>query len=233
MKPLRILSDAARALSAALLLAMASPAQAFDVNPVVSVIEIPGKAAGITVTLRNPRTSDLPVEFEIVERSVAEDGTETTRLADDDFTIFPPQAIVAAGKTQAIRVQWLGPAPTTSRSFTLYAAEQPVDLTGATETTVQTVFRIGASIHVVGRDARPVPTLIAAAAEGDGVKVTLGNDGPRYYYIDELSLAFADKTVAGIDLGNIATRTLVPPGARRSFIVPGVTGTPKLTVVGR
>ena len=218
---------------ALLLLLGSAPLQAFDVNPVVSVIEIPGKAAGITVTLRNPRSTDLPVEFEIVERSIAEDGSETTQPADDAFTIFPPQAIVGAGKSQAIRVQWLGSAPAASRSFTLYAAEQAVDLSGITETTVQTIFLIGASVHVTGRDARPTPVLVAAAPEGDGVRVTLGNDGARYYYIDDLSLAFGDKTVAGVDLGNLANRTLVPPGARRSFVVPAVSGQPKLTVVGR
>jgi len=217
----------------ALLLAASPAVLAFDINPVVSVIEIPGKSSGITVTLRNPRVADLPVEFEIVERTINEDGSETTKPADEEFSIFPPQAIVGAGKSQAIRVQWLGPAPAASRSFTLYSAEQAVDLSGASETTVQTVFRIGASIHVVGRDAKSVPTLIAAAKDADGVRVTLGNDGSRYYYIDELSLAFAEKTVAGIDLGNMASRTLVPPGGRRSFIVPGVTGTPKLATVGR
>lgn len=232
MTPFLRASWPARWLALVLLFGCA-PLRAFDVNPVVSVIELPGKAAGITVTLRNPRPTDLPVEFEIVERTVAEDGTETTTPADDAFTLFPPQAIVGPGKSQAIRVQWLGPPPATSRSFTLYAAEQAVDLTGVTQTTVQTIFRIGASVHVTGRDARPAPVLVAAAPEGDGVKVTVANEGQRYFYIDDLALAFADKTIAGIDLGNLASRTLVPPGARRSFVVPGVSGTPKMTVVGR
>ena len=128
----------------ALLLLAASvllpPAQAFDVNPVVSVIELPGDGAGITLTLRNSRGESLPVSFEIVERSVNEDGTENTRPADDLFVIFPPQAVVAPGKSQAIRVQWIGAPPSTSRSFTLFAAEEAVDLTERKGASVQTVL---------------------------------------------------------------------------------------------
>lgn len=209
-------------------LSLAFPAAAFDVNPVVSVIELPGDGAGITVTLRNPRQEALPVSLEIVERTVNEDGTETTAPADDLFVIFPPQAVVPAGKSQAIRVQWLGPPPDLSRSFTLFAAEEPVDLSQRKGTSVQTVFRIGASVHVAGRNSASKPVLLASAPDEKGVKVTLGNDGNRYFYVDEVTLSFGDKKISGFELGGYAVRTLVPPGGRRSFVVPEVSGTPKL-----
>lgn len=208
-------------------------ARAFDVNPVVSVIEIPGDGAGITLTLNNPRTVELPVVFEIVERAVAEDGSETYAPADDLFSIFPPQAVVAPGKSQSLRVQWLGGAPPQSRSFTLFAEEQAVDLTQQDEFNVQTVFRIGASVHVTDRRSRPQAQLVSAVPDGDGVRVTLGNTGTRFYYINDVKLDFAGTSIGGIDLANIANRTLIPPGARRSFVVPKVSGTPTLDVDAR
>lgn len=215
------------------MLALVAPVQAFDVNPVVSVIEIPGDGAGITLTLRNPRKEALPVSFEIVERRINEDGSESTQPADDQFVIFPPQAVVAPGKSQAIRVQWIGAAPQTSRSFTLFAAEEAVDLTERKGASVQTVFRIGASVHVAAKKSVSKPVLLASAPAEKGVTVTLGNEGDRYYYVDETTLTFGDKKIGGFEVGAHAVRTLVPPGARRSFVIPDVSGTPKLGAAAR
>ena len=58
------------------------------------------------------------------------------------------------------------------------------------------------------------------------------NDGDRYVYVDALSLAFGDKKYEGTALGNIAGRTLIPPGAKREFVIPGVKGQPTLKLVG-
>lgn len=214
-------------------LALLAPAQAFDVNPVVSVIEIPGDGAGITLTLRNPRKEALPVSFEIVERSINEDGSEITKPADEQFVIFPPQAVVGPGKSQAIRVQWIGAAPPSSRSFTLFAAEEPIDLTERKGASVQTVFRIGASIHVAAKKSVSKPVLLGAVPAEKGVAVTLGNEGDRYYYVDETTLTFGDKKIGGFEVGAYAVRTLVTPGARRTFVIPDVSGTPKLGAAAR
>jgi P pilus assembly chaperone PapD len=207
---------------------VAGPVAAFDLTPVVTVIELPRHAAGVTLTLRNPRTVELPVTFEMFERTVAEDGSETRTPADAAFLVFPPQAVVQPGSSQAVRVQYVGDVPETSRSFTLFAAEAPVDLSRESVSGVQTIFRIGASIHLapsgsVGRaelvEARPVP---------GGVRVTIANEGDRFFYIDDMALDFGGSVLQGPALGDIAERTLVTPGARRSFVVPGVVGEPDL-----
>jgi P pilus assembly chaperone PapD len=217
------------ALIAGLVTLAPGAAAAFDVNPVVSVIELPRDRSGITLTVHNPRTVHLPVLFEVVERTVHEDGTESAIAADDQFLIFPPQAVIPPGATQNVRVQWVGAPPSQSRSFTFFAAEQPVDLTG--KTGVQTIFRMGASVHVTPADARPAPKLLAAKAEEGGVRVTIANEGSRFFYVESLSLDFSGTKLSGLKLADIAQRTLVPPGARRSFVVPNVSGTPELTTV--
>lgn len=221
-----------RLLAAVAAAVFAGPVAAFDVVPTVSVLELPEAAAGRTLVVRNPRTVDLPVAFEVFERTVAEDGSETYTPADNSFLVFPPQAVVKAGGTQAVRVRWIGETPPRSRSFTLYAAEIPVDLSGAETTTVQTVMRMGASVHVTPKAARPRPVLAASAPAPDeeGVRVTVTNEGDRFYYIDQLTLEFPDRTIAGRELADVAQRTLVPPGGRRTFVVPEVAGAPRLSV---
>ena len=83
----------------------------------------------------------------------------------------------------------------------------------------------------LGIHEKELPVLEAAAPDGDGMKVVIRNDGNRFVYIDALSLAFGDKTVGGTELGNMAGRTLIPPGAKREFTVKGVSGQPTLKLL--
>lgn len=221
------MSFAIRAVALVALLVPAA-AHAFEVLPTVSVIELPANRSGITLTVHNPRSTDLPVMLEIFERFVAEDGDERHEPADDDFVVFPPQAVVPAGKSQAVRVQWLGAAPPESRSFHLYASEVPVEFVSDAPSQLQRVLRIGASIHVAAGGSQARPVLAASAPVGDDVLVTLANEGERFFYIDSIGLDFDGRHVDGAELGNAAGRTLVPPGGRRTFTVEGVTGTPVL-----
>lgn len=213
-------------------LATSMPTAAQDVQPIVNVMEIPRDARGITIAVRNPRNVPFPVAFEVVERKVSPDGTEEQIPADDLFAIFPSQAVIPAGKSQALRVQWVGGQTDKSRSFTLYSAEVPVDVTNSGQSGIQRVLRVGASVHIVPKGTAPRPVLESAASAGsEGVKVAIRNDGDRYVYIDALSLTFGDTTISGTELGNMAGRTLIPPGAKREFTVKGVSGQPTLKLL--
>ncbi len=210
------------------LVALSPAAWAYTLEPIVTVIELPSGSSGKTIIIRNPRDFPLAATFEIVERTVHDDGTETQTPADDVFLIFPPQAVVPAGKTQALRVQWVGPNVSTSRSFTLYGVEAPVSLSGDDGSAIHTILKMGATVHVTQTGLRPEPVLTASQTTEGGVQVQIANEGSRFVYIDDLALAFANKTIAGRDLGNVALRTLIPPGATRTFVVPDVDGVPTL-----
>ncbi|QHL90518.1 fimbria/pilus periplasmic chaperone [Sphingomonas changnyeongensis] len=212
------------------LVMMPAMALAFDVVPTVTVMELPRDIRGATIVVSNPRTVPLPISVEIVEREVNEDGTEKQTPADELFRIFPAQAIIEPGKRQTIRVIWQGPALQKSRSFTLYAGEVPVDVTSGTASGVQRILRIGASVHVAPGGTTAAPRVAQAVPEGNGVRVTLANDGSRFIYMNDISLAFAGKTIPGPELARIAERTLLTPGSRRSFVIPDVAGTPELRV---
>ena len=214
----------------ALTLTAAVPASAMDVQPTINVINLPQNAGGIRVAVRNPRNVQLPVTFEIFERKVNPDGTEEQKPADDLFIIFPAQAAIPPGQTQAVRLQWVGGATDKSRSFTFYSAEVPVNLEGQ-QSGVQRILRIGASVHVAPAKTKPEPVIEASAPDKDGVKVTVRNDGQRFLYVDSLALSFGDKTIAGTALADMAGRTLIPPGAKREFVVKGVSGQPSLKLL--
>ncbi|WP_237068628.1 fimbrial biogenesis chaperone [Microbulbifer guangxiensis] len=207
---------------------IAKTASAFTLEPTVTVLELPADVGGETLLLRNPRNVDLPVMFEVMERKINEDGSEEATPADDEFVVFPPQAVVRAGKTQAVRIQWVGGDLSQSRSFTLYASELPLSLNGEQKSGVTTVFRMGASIHVTSKGFVSQPKLVRYRPEKDGVVVSIGNDGNEFIYVDMLRLKFGNDEVGGFELANIAGRTLITPGAVRTFKVGGVQGAPKL-----
>jgi P pilus assembly chaperone PapD len=209
----------------------AVPTAAIDVQPVVNVIDLPQEARGISFAISNPRNVDLPVTFDIVERDVAPDGSEQQNAADDNFVIFPLQATLKPGQTQSIRVQYVGPQPTTSRSFTLFATEVPVATDNVGSSGVQRILRIGATVHVAPAGTTPRPVLVSASPEGTGTRVSIRNDGTRFLYVDNIALQFASKTVEGEQLANIAGRTLIPPGKVRTFVVPETSGTPTLKLI--
>ncbi|WP_295802089.1 fimbria/pilus periplasmic chaperone [uncultured Microbulbifer sp.] len=201
--------------------------------PMRTVLTLPADLGGDTLRLRNPRKTDLPVVFEIFERKVNEDGSEETIPADDDFVVFPPQAVVPAGKTQAVRVQWVGGALSQSRSFVLFARELPLNLTGRDQSGVKTVLRVGATIHVTGRGFTSKPELVHYRPDRSGVMVSIANRGNEFIYISDLGLVFGDAEIEGPDLASAAGRTLLPPGVIRTFTVGGVRGTPELKLESR
>ncbi|WP_193165751.1 fimbria/pilus periplasmic chaperone [Microbulbifer hainanensis] len=206
----------------------AQGALCFTLEPTVTVLRLPADITGQTLVLKNPREVDLPVVFEIFERQINEDGSEVTTPADDDFVIFPPQAVVPAGKAQAVRIQWVGGALSQSRSFTLYASEQPLNLSGQAQSGVQTILRMGASVHVTNQGFMPTPKLIRYHPVPDGVVVSIKNNGNEFLYIDMLKMKFGREEVGAFELANDAGRTLITPGATRTFKVDGVQGVPEL-----
>ena len=138
---------------------------------------------------------------------------------------------MSPGSQQAVRIQWIGEQPDVSRSFTLYARELAVDLEeGASG--VRTLMRIGASVHITTSGLTPEPRLATSRPVEDGVEVTLENIGNEYIYIDDLALDFDGQEVVSTELAVAAGRTLLLPGAKRTFVVPDKTGTPVVSVAG-
>ncbi|MBW8296716.1 fimbria/pilus periplasmic chaperone [Sphingopyxis sp.] len=218
---------------AAFLIAVAAivPATAVDVQPVINVIRLPQDARGISVAISNPRRVPLPVTFDIVEREIELDGSEKTKAADEEFVIFPPQAVLQPGETQAVRIQFVGDTPTMSRSFTMFTTEVPVDLESSGLSGVQRILRIGASIHVAPQGTAPKPVIASAVSEGSGTRIVIRNEGNRFVYLDNISLRFDETVVEGYELANIGGRTLIPPGASRSILVPNVAGEPTVRLL--
>jgi fimbrial chaperone protein len=91
----------------ALAICCAHPSLAMSVVPaLIDMSTSGGKTSQISVV--NDGAKPLPVEIIVSRIDLDENGEIKSAPAGDDFLIFPPQAMVAPGATQAFRLQWVG-----------------------------------------------------------------------------------------------------------------------------
>ena len=117
--------------AASLLVSLFAPsaAEAFKFSPIEMVFAAAGRGATRTFQITNAHDQPIAVEIRIAARSMTLNGEDVLSDAEDLFVAFPSQAIVFPGKSQSIRVQWLGdPSPERELAFRMVAEQLPIDL---------------------------------------------------------------------------------------------------------
>lgn len=216
---------------AALVIAAAAPAAAlaYQVSPMIYDLQPSGTGAAQVVRVEN--TNDSPITIEVVaeKRFFDEAGVERREPADADFVLFPPQAVVAAGSSQAIRVQYVGtPTLTASATYTVTVKQVPVQLPASGSSGVQFVFNFSTVANIVPPGAKAQIAAAAAPASG-GVALTLRNDGNKYANLGLSSVTLSNggftRTIDGEDWRKALGTSWILPGATRVIAVP-VAGAP-------
>ncbi|MFW6413301.1 MAG: fimbria/pilus periplasmic chaperone [Oceanicaulis sp.] len=194
----------------------------FDLTP-------SGQGARDTLTIENPQNRELTVEIFAVSIDVAEDGEETRTPADEDFLIFPPQAIIQPGATQNVQVRYVGsPDIETSRAYRLIVRQVPLDMTGQTNIALGVALSFATLVNIVPDGAEPAPRVAALEPAGpDAWRVFVENDGARYVRLSEYDFEFsepggANYRLAASDLHDAVGQqtTFVPPRTRLRLDVP-------------
>src|SRR6478735_468473 len=182
-------------------LALSSAADAARVSPMIVDLEPSGNGSVARVELTNDAQRDIPFEVRVMHGEISEAGELTLTPADDDFLVFPAQAIVQSNTQQVFRLQYVGN-PDLSQSDIYYMSIQqvPVQIAPA-QSQVQVVVNYNVLVNVVpdGTRAEAVVESVEAALlqpeppEDDaaganaepvapqpaqpGVRVRLGNHG--------------------------------------------------------
>lgn len=220
--------SAARAAAFILLFSgLSSAAGAFEVAPMRMEMAPSGSGANEVITVRNTLVEPLAIEVFVTERIVAEDGTQTFPPNETDFLIFPPQAFIQPGESQAFRVQYIGdPALEASRSYVANVSQVPVKkIDGAG---VQLVYRFGAAIYVHPKGSSAALSVQEAVAQDGRVAVKIANQGNRIAFLTndrvELSTPSGGESYEGASLKEQIENPLVPPLSTRVFVfdAPGV-----------
>lgn len=148
------------------------------VEPLLLEVQ-PGQSAAMR--MRNNGEAPTTVEVQVFERIIDEDGVQTRREADDDFLVFPPQAVVPGESLQVFRLQPLLPTLEESRSYFVSIRQVPVALPTLTDSegaTIRLLFAFDSAVHVVPPGAEAAPRLVAAEPGEVTLKIQTGERRP-------------------------------------------------------
>lgn len=192
-------------------------ASAFEVQPMRhSLFPDAGQNTSL-ITVRNTRGKPLPVELVVEKRVFDEQGNQTLVPADEDFVIFPFQAVIQAGEAQAFRFQYVGPPIQEDEiAYTLNVREVPVDLEEGFSG-LRYIYNFGVVVYVESSNAESQLSVNRVERDGTVLKIDLENSSSSFARLsnDRLTLTQGDTDIGleGEALTSIVDRFVVPPHA--------------------
>ena len=83
-------------------------ALAYEVEPMRLILDLGSNRTSTVISITNTRETRLPVEIVMKRRIVHPDGRQEFVVADEDFSVFPPLALIEPGESQAVRLTYIG-----------------------------------------------------------------------------------------------------------------------------
>ena len=223
--------------------------EASRVTPMILEIKPTGRESVARIELTNDAERDIPYEVQMMRGEISPEGQLSLTSADEQFIVFPPQAIVEARTQQVFRIQYVGDeAIDRSQVYYLSIKQIPVGFEEG-QNQVQVVINYNVLINVLPDGVEPEAIVRSATyverpkdtgdvdADGNtvegpiekGILIDLGNDGTRYFLAGRSSWSISGKTVAGEDfqksytgeeMSRLVGTGVVAPGKNRIFFVP-------------
>lgn len=216
-------------------LALAQPALAMTVQPVVIDLQTAGRGMSQVVTVENTFATALPVELTVQELELTADGVRQTGKDPGDLLVFPPQALIQPGQTQTFRVQYVGdPALAKSKHYYVTVAQLPVKLPEG-QSAIQILYNFQVLISVAPGGAKPKLTvqgahIVTNPAGKPVAQVTVINDSPAHGYLSNGHLRIVEKdgtgkqvfskTLSGAEIQQTMGFGLIGGGQTRNVTVP-------------
>lgn len=215
----------------AALWAIGSAADAHRVAPMTYELSPSGTGASTVLRLENTNQAPITIEVVVERRAWDVDGNETRTPAEDDFVVLPPQMVVQPGRTQAIRVQYVGaPVVDDTAMYVVSLNQVPVKDPNA-PTGVQFVINFGTAAYVVPPNARSDLHVVSVAPSDQPgqVKVMLENRGARHAPLGDTTWTFVNAKgermeLSGDPLRETLVAPVVPSHGRRAFLVKAKEG---------
>ena len=202
--------------------ALTCAAGAYEVTPMRVFLQPDRGQNSATITISNIREEPLPVEIQVFRRVVAADGEQVFEPAEDEFITFPPQVQIAAGQSQAIRIQYVGNLSELAEAFVVQVTEVPVNRLEGTG--IQFTYNFGVAVYVQPPRARARLAVSEAMAVDGTLRFKVANSGNDYGFLTGQALQYtvgtARVTLTPDDLANVVSNPIVPPGATREFAFP-------------
>lgn len=210
-------------------------AVAMTVRPIVLELETSGRNMSQTLTVENTFTNSLPVELLVEDLMFGDDGITGAGVDSGDILVFPPQALIEPGQTQAFRVQYVGePDIPRSKHYYVTVAQLPVELPEG-QSAIQILYNFRVLTSVTPPNSSPdigvVGTEVIVNEAGTPVPaVTFTNDSIAHGFLSQGRLRIIQRdsagkevfrqVIPGAELQQIIGLGLVGAGQTRRVVVP-------------
>jgi len=206
-------------------------AHAQRVSPMSYQLAPSGAETSTVMRVENTSQSAMTIELTASRVSVDEVGKETRTPSEDDFLIFPPQAIIKPGKTQSIRIKYVGdPNIDEAAVYRISVSQLPVDLGGPGSAAVGFIINFHTLAIVAPDGAEPELTVgdIKRGADGNW-ELAISNSGKSPGRLSRTDWLMTDasgakKRFSKQDVSQMTDKNLVMPGSTLKLSIPAVDG---------
>lgn len=203
------------------------------VQPMVFELEPFGPKSSATLRIENTQQQPLTVELIPTKITMDEYGVETLTSAEDDFLIYPPQTLIEKGRTQVVRVKYIGdPQISESQSYRVSVKQLPINIRAAGHAGVGMVINFNTLVNVSPAGSKSELLVSSISSMDDGRwAVVIENSGNRFARLsttswEVFSTVDASKTkhIKSLEVGNLANKNLVAPHSKLSLAIPAIEG---------
>lgn len=204
-------------------------ANAMSVTPVVVEMTAAGQHSRASLQVINNGAAPLPVEIEISRVELGANGEQTLKRADEDFRIFPAQAMVPPGATQIFRLQWAGePNLALSQSYIFSVNQLPVKLKKPVSG-VNVVFNFATIVNVAPVAGERQLSLVSTGTGRDKSgrmrpSVVISNPGNMHARLSDATVTLVrgswSRTLRPDEIRQVIGVGLVQPRKQRRFLIP-------------
>lgn len=232
-KPFHMLSVWLKAVSILGVLSFSSSLYAQRVQPMVYELSPTGAGASTSLRIENTKSTPMTMEFVATKMMIDEVGNETNQPADDDFLIFPPQALIQPGKTQVVRVKYVGdPKLDHSVAYRVSVKQLPVTLEKSGSTGVAMLVNFNTLANVVPTSSSADLAVVEIApAENGQWSVTVENRGDKYarlsktkWRVESTDGSVDARVLSKSEVGAMTDLNLVLPKQKLSQTIPAIQG---------
>lgn len=210
------------AAAVAVLLLVAGPLAAFQLQPMSASIDPQSGASTTTFDVRNTTDAPIAVQMRVTTRRIEPDGTEINEDASDQLQLFPSQVILREGQTQTVRVRWLGDGvPAEELPFRVVAEQLPVNLGRDQDEAsgVRMMLRYRATLYVRPDGVAPEVSVTDLSVGESEVSMMVENRGTAHALLADgllvLRTGGEETELPAEEVEALATVNVLPGGVRR------------------
>lgn len=199
-------------------------AVAYQVSPLHHYLDLSGKGATSYLTIDNTHGYPLTVEMTIQRRNMKNGEVLEDIPSDDDFLIFPPQAIIAPGKKQRVQIRYVGSPLENSEFYRLVVKQVPIKLPKQESAQLDIAYNFISAVYVAPKGAKAdlnVSSITPVSA--GGYDVVISNAGSYHALLPSFTWNASDGTQSSaldVEKFPFGERPFIEPGGVRTVTIP-------------